>query len=91
MDVGNVMRAIITYNNHYLREKLNSNSHEFFYQFADMPLYEHRPLRIHSAGTSDATLTSYKHPWVKDDALNALKTADCYEAWTSVGGGGGMR
>ena len=91
MDVGNVMRAIITYNNHYLREKLKSKSHEFFYQFADLPLYEHKPLRITSAGASDSVLTSYKHPWVKDDALNALKTADCYEAWTSVGGGGGMR
>ena len=41
VDVGNVMRAIITYNNHYLREKLKSNSHEFFYQFSDMPLHEH--------------------------------------------------
>ena len=78
VDVSGTMQAIIAHNTSHLREKLKSNSNAFFRQFADIPLYEHKPLDITDDNTG-TTLTSYKHPWDKEKALSALKTTGCYE------------
>jgi len=78
VDVSGTMQAIIAHNTSHLREKLKSNSNAFFRQFADIPLYEHKPLDITDDNTG-TTLTSYKHPWEKEKALSSLKTTGCYE------------
>ena len=79
VNVPDLFHGIIAYNEYYLRANLHSNSLEFFKQFPNLPLHEHRPLDIVGDETGKA-LTSFKHPWDKEAAPTALRTASCYEA-----------
>ena len=63
-----------------LRRHIKSHP-ELFNQAADVPVYEHQPLRIvPKDGESESVLKSYKPPWDKQDAANALASTDRYEA-----------
>ena len=73
-----LLQEIIAYNTHYLRENMKTQSMPMLRDWPDIPLHMHKPLPITNDDASQ--LTSYKHPWQKDAAINALNKSECYEA-----------
>jgi hypothetical protein len=51
-----------------------------FDEVADLPLHEHKPLHIEEKQKNTGSLKSYKAPWDKGAASDALATAGVYEA-----------
>ena len=52
----------------------------FFDGVADVPLHEHKPLRIEAGSDQDHVLKSYKAPWDQQEATDSLRTTSRYEA-----------
>jgi hypothetical protein len=74
-----VMSAVVPWVLHNLREHIKANKNKFFDGAGDKPLHEHQPLLIVKAA-KDASLRSYKAPWDRQSASNALATTGMYEA-----------
>ena len=75
----NVISGVVPWVLENLREYMKTHR-GVFDDVADLPLHEHKPLHIEEKQKNTGSLKSYKAPWRKEAASDALATADMYEA-----------
>ena len=82
VNVSDVMRGVIAYVRHHLKEHMKGNP-KYFAGFADMELHAHPPLGIKTPA-SETELLSFKAPWTQQSARTSLESTEKYEAGGNI-------
>ena len=79
VNVLDVMRGLIAYVRHHLREHMKGNPN-YFAAFADAELHTHLPLGI-KATASETELLSFKAPWTQRSARKITREHSEVRGW----------